>query len=184
MKKSWILTVLPAFAPNFGSRCLQQSAIFLSPTIETDETEPRRPAVWHSCPINSHCEAGIQTTRHGVLFDICHCSRVEFSPSVTLSSFPFAQTPRLKYHLLLDCPHLRDHSGTLGTTVLERHVPFPAWISNALQASPAAEEHKMKGQHTCINIMLLLPYHSISKLFPFWAPHTAMKIKGSSWRSP
>lgn len=65
------------------------------PAAGADETQPRTPAVWRSCPSNVCCRAGTQTCHscwHLLLFQSWA------SPLNIQSSFASVQTPHLKCH--------------------------------------------------------------------------------------
>lgn len=97
-----------------------------------DETQPRTPAVWRSCPSNVCCRAGTQTCHscwHLLLFQSWA------SPLNIPSSFTSVQTPHLKCHTLLD---LEDHSASpsLGGTCSEDD-PFGVSSSHRAQVRAA-----------------------------------------------
>jgi len=144
LRKSWVLAVLPGFVPRFGSCCLQQNATSPSQTTETDETEPHRPAVWHSCPRNLCRGPGIRTTRHALRVDTCPCSGAELSPSITLFSFASARTPHLSQPLLLLETALLP--GTLGVALMGCPIPLPYEVITAFQRPPALMSVRRRGE--------------------------------------
>lgn len=178
-RRSWILAVLPAFVPSFGSHCLQQ----MPPLPPKQKRKMKRsPTGWLSnTPVPEICAVELISKQPGTPFMLTSAAVPEQSLLLQLRCL---HSLLCRHHtwnitcswttLLLETTLL---PGTLGMTLLGCSVPLLTCVctaSRCLQLLRSTRQrnraHTSAPPHPCLAT-------SIRKLFSFWTPHIAVKIK-------